>query len=111
MPETWPGHPSQWSASLDYAAAQTNATLRAAAPSGRRLVITWLVISNGAVAGNVTLLDGSGGSVLFEIYPAINGGVALDNLHIELTEATLLALTSTTVTTHAVNVGGFSEPI
>ena len=111
MPETQLGKANAWSASLDYAAAQTNATLEAAAPAGRRLVITWLVISNGAVAGNVTLLDGSGGAVLFEIYPAINGGVALDNIHIELTEATLLAITSTTVTTHAVNVGGYSEPV
>ncbi len=110
MPETWPGHPNAWSASLDYSGAQTNATLKAAPPANRRLVITWLVISNGAVAGNITLLDGSGGSVLFEVYPAINGGVALDNLHIELTAATLLAITSTTVTTHAINVGGYSEP-
>ena len=109
MGKAWPGHPKAWSASLDYAGAQTNATLKAAPAAGFRLVITWLVISNGAVAGNVTLLDGSGGSVKFEIYPAINGGVALDGINIKLSAATLLAITSTTVTTHSVTCGGYEE--
>lgn len=104
-----PREPGTWNASVDYAAAQTNATVKAAPAAGTRRVITWLTISNGAVAGNITLLDGSGGSVVFEIYPAINGGVALDSLYIPLTAATLLAITSTDCTTHVVNVGGHDE--
>ncbi len=98
----------KWSMSSDYGAAQTNATLQAAR-AGARLVITWLVISNGAVAGNVTILDGSAGTVLFELYVAVNGGCALTGINIKATAATLLAITSTTVTTHTVNMGGHYE--
>ncbi len=102
-------NPDKWSASADYGSAQTNATIKAAAASGNQLVITWIAISNGAVAGNVTLLDGSGGTVLFEAYLAINGSIAVSGLNIELTAATLLAVTSSTSTSHAVNVGGYEE--
>ncbi len=101
--------PNKWSASADYTEAQTNATVKAAAASGNQLVITWIAISNGAVAGNVTLLDGSGGTVLFEAYLAINGSITVSGLAIELTAATLLAVTSSTATTHAVNCGGYEE--
>jgi len=63
------------------------------------------------VAGNITLLDGSGETVKFEIYPAINGGctISLRNA-IRLTANTALCITSTTVTTHSVNVGGYIAP-
>ena len=107
--KSWLDHPNAWSASVDYTGAQTNATVYAA-QSGWKTVITWVMISNGAVAGNVTLLDGSGGTVLYEVYPQINGGVAQENIQIELTAETLLAVTSTDCTTHSVNVGGFLEP-
>jgi len=67
-----------------------------------------LVISNGATAGNITLLDGSGGTVKFELYPAVNGGVSMSFRNpIKLTANTLLAITSTTVTTHSVFVSGY----
>ena len=108
--KSWISHPNAWSASVDYAAAQTNATVYAA-QSGYKTVITWVLISNGAVAGNVTLLDGSGGAVLYELYAPINGGVAQDNIQIELTDETLLAITSTSCTTHSVSVGGYLEPV
>ena len=100
---------NKWSASADYGAAQTNATVKAAAAAGNQLVITWIAFSNGAVAGNFTLLDGSGGTVLFEAYLAVDRAIAISGLSIELTAATLLAFTSTGATTHAVNCGGYEE--
>ncbi len=104
-------HPRYFNARADYASAQTNATVQAAPGAGLKLYITDIVISNGATAGNITLLDGSGGTVIFEIYPAINGG-ASTNLRtpIALTANTLLAITSTTVTTHSVMVNGYIAP-
>ena len=63
------------------------------------------------MAGNITLLNGSGGAVKYEIYPAINGG-AVDNRRtpIKLSANTALVITSTTVTTHSVNISGFIAP-
>jgi hypothetical protein len=101
-------HPRFFRACVDYAAAQTNTTVVAAPGAGLSLYITDIVISNGATAGNITLLDGSGGTLLFEIYPAINGGVAHSFRNpIKLTANTLLAITSTTCTTHAITVTGY----
>lgn len=101
-------HPRFWHVSADYASAQTNATVKAAPGASLSLYITDISISNGATAGNITLLDGSGGTVLYEIYPAINGGATLNLKNpIRLTANTALCITSTTVTTHAVFVAGF----
>jgi len=99
---------AQWDVSADYAAAQTNATVKAAPGASLSLYITDVIISNGATAGNITLLDGSGGTVLLELYPAINGGLAHSFRNpLKLTANTLLAITSTTVTTHSVTVSGY----
>ncbi len=104
-------HPNYWDASVDYATAQTNATVKAAAGAGLSLYITDVIISNGATAGNITLLDGSGGTVLLEAYPAIRGGLTHQfRSPIKLTANTLLAITSTTVTTHSLTVCGFIAP-
>lgn len=104
-------HPRGFFVSADYGIAQSNASVKAAPGSGLKLYITDIVISNGATAGNVTLLDGSGGTVLFECYPAINGGVSISlKQPIVLTANTALCITSTTVTTHSVNIGGYIAP-
>jgi hypothetical protein len=104
-------HPRYFNARADYGAAQTNATVQAAAGAGLKLYITDIMISNGATAGNITLLDGSGGTVIWEIYTAINGGcVANFKTPIVLTANTLLAITSTTVTTHSIAVQGYIAP-
>ena len=104
-------HPNFWNVSADYAAAQTNASIKAAPGAGLKLYITDIVISNGAVAGNITLLDGSGGTVKFEIYPAINGGVAITlKSPIALTANTALVITSPSCTTHCVNIMGYIAP-
>jgi len=104
-------HPYYWRASVDYASAQTNATIKAAAGAGLKLYITDVLISNGATAGNITLLDGSAGTVLLECYPAITGGLTMGfKTPLGLTANTLLAITSTTVTTHSVTVSGYIAP-
>jgi len=104
-------HPNLFSASADFAAAQTNTTVQAAPAAGLSLHITDILISNGAVAGNVTLLDGSGGTVLFEVYLPVNGHAAWNlRTPTRLTAATLLAVTSTSSTTHSVNINGYTAP-
>jgi hypothetical protein len=104
-------HPRLFRVSADYGSAQTNASVQAAPGASLSLYITDVIISNGAVAGNITLLDGSGGTVLLEIYPAINGGVAHSFRNpLRLTANTALVITSTTVTTHAVTVTGYIAP-
>jgi hypothetical protein len=101
-------HPRFFNVSADYASAQTNASIQAAPGASLSLYITDLVISNGATAGNITLLDGSGGAVKFELYPAVNGGVSMSFRNpIKLTANTALCITSTTVTTHSVFVSGY----
>lgn len=104
-------NPRSFFTAVDYASAQTNASIQAAPGASLSLYITDLVISNGATAGKITLLDGSGGTVKFVIYPSINGGAALTlRSPIRLTANTALCITSTTVTTHSVNVGGYIAP-
>lgn len=104
-------HPRFWSVSADYASAQTNASVKAAPGASLKLYLTDIVISNGATAGNITLLDGSGGTVLLELYPAVNGGMALSfRTPIALTANTALCITSATVTTHSVTICGFIAP-
>lgn len=104
-------HPRGFFVSADYGSAQTNTSVKAAPGASLSLYITDIVISNGATAGNITLLDGSGGTVVFEIYPAINGGCTISLRNpIRLTANTALCITSTTVTTHSVNIGGYIAP-
>jgi hypothetical protein len=101
-------HPRYFRASADYASAQTNTSLVSAPGAGLSLWITDIIISNGATAGNITLLDGSGGTVVLELYPAINGGLTHSFRNpIKLTANTALCVTSTTVTTHSVTVTGY----
>lgn len=97
-----------WDAAAPYAGAQTNTSLKATPGTGKTRVITWLMISNGATAGYVTLLDGSGGAVLLKVFLAINGVLALSGIDLRLSSDTALCVTSNTVTTHAVSAGGHS---
>lgn len=99
-------HPRGTTVSADYASAQTNVSVIAAPGASLSIYVTDIQLSNGATAGNVTLLDGSGGTVKWEAYPAVNGGAVL-NLRqpIRLTANTALCLTSTTVTTHSIFIG------
>lgn len=102
-------HPNYWTLSADYASAQTNTSLKTAPGASLKLYITDVIISNGATAGNITLLDGSGGTVKLELYPGINGGLAMSfRTPIVLTANTALCITSTTVTTHSITVCGYT---
>lgn len=104
-------HPRFWHVSADYASAQTNTSVKASPGASLSLYITDIQVSNGATAGNVTLLDGSGGTVLYELYPGINGGAVLSlRSPIRLTANTALCITSTTVTTHSLFVSGYIAP-
>lgn len=104
-------HPRGTTVSADYASAQTNTSVIAAPGASLSIYITDIQLSNGATAGNVTLLDGSGGTVKWEAYPAINGGAVL-NLRqpIKLTANTALCLTSVTCTTHSIFIGYYIAP-
>jgi hypothetical protein len=103
-------HPNRvYGCVADHNTAQANHSVIAASGSASTSIyITDIMISNGATAGSVQILDGSGGAVLWYMYCAINGGCAIQ-LHtpIKLTANTAVCYTSTTVTTHTVAVGGF----
>jgi hypothetical protein len=104
-------HPAHWTVSADYASAQTNTSLKSAPGAGLKLYITDVIVSNGATAGNITLLDGSGGTVKLELYPGVNGGLAHSfRTPIALSANTALCITSTTVTTHSVTICGYTAP-
>jgi hypothetical protein len=89
-----------------YSSAQTNTQLIAAPGAGRYVKITSLFVSNGATAGEVKLLAGSGGAVLVDVFLGINSSANLvtENDPIVLPANIGLFLTSTTVTTHSVTV-------
>lgn len=104
-------HPAHWTVSADYASAQTNTSIKTAPGAGLKLYITDVIVSNGAIAGNITLLDGSGGTVKLELYPGVNGGLAHSfRTPIALSANTALCITSTTVTTHSVTICGYTAP-
>lgn len=105
------GHPFRRDVSADYASAQTNTSVKTAPWAWLSLYITDIVISNWATAGKITLLDGSGGTVKFGLYPAINGWVSHTFVNpIKLTANTALCITSTTVTTHTITISWFTAP-
>lgn len=90
-----------------YAGTQTNASVISAPASGYAIVIHYINISNGATAGEHKLLDGSGGTVKFDAFLAINSPVTLncERAPIVLTAATALCYTSVTSTTSRVTIG------
>lgn len=105
-------HPNLWDVTpAAYSVAQTNASVKAAPGASLSLYITDIFVSNGATAGIITLLDGSGGTVKFRAYCAVNGGAVLNLMTpIRLTANTALCITSTSCTTHSVTISGFTAP-
>ena len=87
-----------------YSAAQTTTSL-VAASAGTQLIVTDLVFSNGATAGDFILQDTASTTLLEKTYLAANGGIVLNlTCPIVVTADLGLQFTSTTVTTHTITV-------
>jgi len=101
-------------AAQNVAEAQTNTELVATPGAGLSLYITDVIISNGATAGNVKLVESTASSPLDIIevaYLAINGGfVANFQTPLKLTANKNLGYTSVSCTTHSVTVAGYIAP-
>lgn len=102
---------NEWTITYSTNAAQTNYVLKAAPVTGLCLYITDILITNGATAGEIKLLNGSGGTVIWRVYLPVNGFCVISLITpIKLTAATALCLTSVTVTTHGVTINGIIKP-
>lgn len=102
--------PDEWSVTYSTNVAQTNKIVVSTPTATVALYITDIVIANGATAGQITLLDGIGGSVIWNVFLGVNGpfGISLKT-PIRLTANKPLCITSTTVTTHSVTINGFRK--
>lgn len=107
-------HPNMWSLFEDHTSAQTNNQLKAAPGANLSLYITDIVFSNGATAGSIKLVEDEGGTpaqITQTVYMAINGGAVMNfRTPKRLTANKSLGFTSTTVTTHSVEVHGYIAP-
>lgn len=106
-------HPCFWSAIHDFTEAQTAHEIKATPGAGLSLYLTDIVISNGATAGNVVLLEDTAAAAnkTGTMYFAINGGAALHlKTPIKLTANKNLGITSVTCTTHSVTISGYTAP-
>ncbi|MCJ7805917.1 hypothetical protein MUP46_04730 [Patescibacteria group bacterium] len=106
-------HPNFWSATANYAAAQTAVEIKAAPGAGLSLYITDVVCSNGATAGNMKFGEDTASLVdkIEVMYFAVNGGAALHfRTPIKLTANKNFGLTSVTCTTHSVTICGYTAP-
>jgi hypothetical protein len=106
-------HPNFWSVAANYTEAQTALEVKATPGANLSLYITDIVISNGATAGNIRLLEDTAAAVdkTGKMYFAINGGAALHfKTPIKLTANKNLGITSVTCTTHSVTVSGYIAP-
>lgn len=103
-----------WSITDNQSSAQTNKQLKAAPGSGLSLYITDIIMSNGATAGNIKLVEDTTGTpvdIVEVMYFAINGGAVIPlTVPIKLTANTDLGYTSVTCTTHSITVCGFTAP-
>ncbi|MHA2063734.1 MAG: hypothetical protein ACXABY_05045 [Candidatus Thorarchaeota archaeon] len=107
-------HPNLWDATENNATAQTNNQLKAAPGAGLSLYITDIIISNGATAGSVKIVEDTAGTPvdrIEEMYFAANGGISKRfETPIKITANTDVGFTSTTVTTHSVTLSGYIAP-
>jgi len=107
-------HPNSNWANDNQSSAQTNTALVSAPGAGLSIYITDIVISNGATAGNVKLVEDTGGTpadLLGPYYFAVNGGmVAKLATPKKLTANKDLGYTSASVTTHTISIGYFIAP-
>lgn len=102
-----------WKTSTTYTGAQTDTVIKAAPAAGLSLYITDIIMSNGATAGTMKLVEDTASAVdVIELkFLAINGNLTHHFLTpVKLTAAKDLGLTSATCTTHSVTVCGFTAP-
>lgn len=105
-------HPSSWVAFENHTTAQTDNPIKGTPGAGYRLVITDIILSNGATAGTIKLVENtaSASDISATYYFAINGGMAMPMSGvIRLSENVDLGFTSATVTTHTITVLGYTE--
>lgn len=107
-------HPNSNWANDNQSSAQTNTPLVSAPGAGLSIYVTDIIISNGATAGNVKLVEDTGGSpadLLGPYYFAVNGGM-VSNLKTpkKLTANKNLGYTSASVSTHTISIGYFIAP-
>jgi hypothetical protein len=107
-------HPNLWTANDNQSTAQTNTSLKTAPGAGLSLYITDVIVSNGATAGDVRIVEDPAGTPVIKvpkIYVAINGGAVLNfSTPIRITANKAVGYTSTTVTTHSVQINGYTAP-
>jgi hypothetical protein len=107
-------HPNLWSANENYATAQTNNALKAAPGANLSLYITDIIISNGATAGTIKIVEDTAGTPVDKIGPlylAANGGMSKRfATPIRITANKDVGFTSVTVTTHTVTLSGYIAP-
>lgn len=107
-------HPFLWKANENHSSAQTNNSLKAAPGTGLSLYVTDVIVTNGATAGTIKLVEDTGGTpadLLGPIYMAINGGAVIHfQTPIRVTADKDLGFTSVTVTTHSIFVSGYTAP-
>ena len=100
-----------WSATDNQAAAQTDTELVAAPGAGLFLYVTDIIISNGATAGSVKLVEKTASStdIVELMYFAINGGCVINlATPIKLSENENLGYTSVSCTSHSITVVGYT---
>lgn len=107
-------HPNLWKANENNATAQTNNAIKAAPGASLSLYVTDIVISNGATAGTVKIVEDTAGTpvdIIGPLYLAINGGAAMHfETPLRITANKDIGYTSVTVTTHTVMVAGYTAP-
>ena len=101
-------------AAQNQSTAQTNTELVATPGANLSLYITDIIISNGATAGNVKLVESTADTPLDIVeveYFAVNGGLASNfQTPLKLTANKNLGYTSVDVTTHSITVSGYIAP-
>ena len=106
-------HPNFFDATDNQSSAQTDTELEATPGAGLSLYVTDLVISNGATAGSIKIVEDTASAVdrIESMYFGINGGAAIHfKTPIKLTANKNLGYTSVSVTTHSVTVSGYIAP-
>lgn len=107
-------HPNLWSASENHTTAQTNNALQSAPGASLSLYITDLIISNGATAGNIKIVEDTAGTpvdIIEVMYFAANGGMCKKfATPIRVTANKDVGFTSVTCTTHSITLSGYIAP-